>query len=80
MQSITYSILYEYSAGALQLLHPYIHTAPCDRKESRYHWHLEITPRLTETAGFERGTGFYINPVMPEDAAQILREGAKTPS
>ena len=56
----------------------YIHTAPCDRKESRYHWHLEITPRLTETAGFERGTGFYINPVMPEDAAQILREG--TPS
>ena len=57
----------------------YIHTAPCDRKESRYHWHLEITPRLTETAGFERGTGFYINPVMPEDAAQILREGAKTP-
>jgi len=56
----------------------YIHTAPCDRKEARYHWHLEITPRLTETAGFERGTGFYINPVMPEDAAQILREGEKT--
>ncbi len=50
----------------------YIHTAPCDRKESRYHWHLEVTPRLTETAGFERGTGFYINPVMPEDAAAIL--------
>ncbi len=55
----------------------YIHTAPCDRKEARYHWHLEITPRLTETAGFERGTGFYINPVMPEDAALILREGGK---
>ena len=50
---------------------------PCDCREARYHWHLEITPRLTETAGFERGTGFYINPVMPEDAAQILREGAK---
>ena len=49
----------------------------CDRKESRYHWHLGITPRLTETAGFERGTGFYINPVMPEDAAQILREGER---
>ena len=57
----------------------YIHTAPTDRKETRYHWHLEITPRLTETAGFERGTGFYINPVMPEDAAAILREGAKAP-
>jgi len=51
----------------------YIHTVPCDRKEIRYHWHLEITPRLTELAGFERGTGFYINPVMPEDAAAILR-------
>lgn len=55
----------------------YIHTAPCDRKESRYHWHLEITPRLTETAGFERGTDFYINPVMPEDAATILRDELK---
>jgi len=54
----------------------YIHTAPTDRKETKYHWHLEITPRLTETAGFERGTGFYINPVMPEDAAAILRDGA----
>ena len=51
----------------------YIHTAPCDRQETRYHWHLEITPRLVETAGFERGTDFYINPVMPEDAASILR-------
>ncbi len=51
----------------------YIHTSPCDRKDVKYHWHLEITPRLTEIAGFERGTGFYINPVMPEDAAAILR-------
>jgi len=55
----------------------YIHTAPCDRKETKYHWHFEITPRLTETAGFERGTGFYINPVMPEDAAAILRGKVK---
>jgi UDPglucose--hexose-1-phosphate uridylyltransferase len=55
----------------------YIHTAPSDRKEASYHWHLEITPQLTETAGFERGTGFYINPVMPEDAASILRERVK---
>ncbi len=51
----------------------YIHTSPCERKEIRFHWHIEITPRLTEVAGFERGTGFYINPVMPEDAAAILR-------
>ena len=51
----------------------YIHTSPCDHREVRYHWHLEITPRLTRMAGFERGTGFYINSVMPEDAASILR-------
>lgn len=51
----------------------YVHTAPCDRTENRYHWHLEIVPRLTETAGFETGTDFYINPVLPEDAAAILR-------
>jgi len=60
-------------------LNYYIHTAPCNRKEIRYHWHLEITPRLTEIAGFERGTGFYINPVLPEDAASILRGKLEAP-
>jgi UDPglucose--hexose-1-phosphate uridylyltransferase len=39
-----------------------------------YHWHLEILPRITRQAGFEYGTGFYINPVAPEDAADFLRE------
>ena len=38
-----------------------------------FHWHVEITPRLTRVAGFEWGTGFYINPVPPEDAAAFLR-------
>jgi UDPglucose--hexose-1-phosphate uridylyltransferase len=42
--------------------------------EHDFHWHVEIIPRLTNTAGFEWGTGFYINPVAPEDAAQCLRE------
>jgi UDPglucose--hexose-1-phosphate uridylyltransferase len=58
----------------------YIHTSPCDRKEVKFHWHIEITPRLTEVAGFERGTGFYINPVMPEDAASILKGEVPTMS
>jgi len=39
-----------------------------------YHWHLEIVPRLTRVAGFEWGSGFYINPVPPEHAAKYLRE------
>jgi UDPglucose--hexose-1-phosphate uridylyltransferase len=38
-----------------------------------YHWHVELMPRLTKTAGFEWGTGFYINPVSPEQARMFLR-------
>lgn len=41
--------------------------------EKSYHWHLEIIPVLTRVAGFEWGTGFYINPVPPETAAGFLR-------
>jgi UDPglucose--hexose-1-phosphate uridylyltransferase len=41
-----------------------------------YHWHFEIIPRLTKVAGFEWGTGFYINPTAPEEAAKYLREVA----
>jgi UDPglucose--hexose-1-phosphate uridylyltransferase len=42
--------------------------------EYDYHWHIELVPRLTDIAGFEWGTGFYINPTSPEDAATFLRE------
>lgn len=52
-----------------------VHTAPFDSKElPHYHWHMEIMPRLTRVAGFEWGSGFYINPVYPEQAAAFLRE------
>jgi UDPglucose--hexose-1-phosphate uridylyltransferase len=44
-----------------------------------YHWRIAILPRLTQVAGFEWGTGFYINPMPPEDAARYLRE-VKLPS
>jgi UDPglucose--hexose-1-phosphate uridylyltransferase len=39
-----------------------------------YHWHFEIFPILTKVAGFEWGTGFYINPVPPETAAGFLKK------
>jgi len=39
-----------------------------------FHWHIEIMPKLTKVAGFEWGTGFYINPTTPEDAAIYLKE------
>jgi UDPglucose--hexose-1-phosphate uridylyltransferase len=52
-----------------------IHSAPLREAESpHYHWHIEVTPALTRVAGFEVGTGFYINPVPPEAAAAHLRE------
>jgi UDPglucose--hexose-1-phosphate uridylyltransferase len=52
-----------------------IHTAPVmDEGKLYYHWHVEIIPRLTRVAGFEWGSGFYINPVPPEDAAKYLVE------
>jgi UDPglucose--hexose-1-phosphate uridylyltransferase len=41
-----------------------------------YHWRLVIIPRLTIVAGFEWGTGIYINPTPPETAAKYLRETA----
>lgn len=36
-------------------------------------WYLEVFPRLTITAGFEWGTGVWVNPVKPETAARSLR-------
>ena len=58
-----------------------LHTAPFRRPRTGYwrtidldfHWHIEIMPRLTRVAGFEWGSGFYINPTPPEMAAQYLR-------
>jgi UDPglucose--hexose-1-phosphate uridylyltransferase len=51
-----------------------VHSAPLREPDSNhYHWHIEITPALTKVAGFEVGSGFYINPVPPEEAARHLR-------
>ncbi len=51
-----------------------VHSAPYDAGPGHfYHWHIEIIPRLTQVAGFEWGTGFYINVVPPEEAARQLR-------
>ncbi|HBT26018.1 MAG TPA: galactose-1-phosphate uridylyltransferase, partial [Pseudothermotoga sp.] len=51
-----------------------LHTAPnTGEGKNYYHWHLEIVPRLTKVAGFEWGSGFYINPMPPEEATKYLR-------
>ena len=52
-----------------------LHSTPVENEAAdEYHWHIEIMPKLTRVAGFEWGTGFYINPTTPEDAAGYLKE------
>lgn len=54
-----------------------LHTAPCQEGDcTHYHWHVEIMPRLVKVAGFEWGTGFYLNPILPEEAAARLAVAA----
>jgi UDPglucose--hexose-1-phosphate uridylyltransferase len=52
-----------------------IHTSPVQEGPNpSYHWHIELIPKLTKVAGFEWGTGFYLNPTPPEEAAKFLRD------
>lgn len=51
-----------------------IHNAPCSNSVGDYfHWHIEFMPVLARVAGFEWGTGFYINPISPEESVQSLK-------
>ena len=52
----------------------YLHSAPFGTNSESFRWHLEFTPRLAGIAGWELGTGMFINTVPPEDAAAKLRE------
>lgn len=48
--------------------------ARLDGLDRYFRWHLEIFPRVTMITGFEVGSGFYINPVPPESAAQFMQD------
>lgn len=50
-----------------------LHTVVAEGRPD-FHWHIELLPRLTNQAGFDWGTGYFVNPTMPEDAARFLRE------
>ena len=51
-----------------------IHTAPVgDENKDYYLWHIRIVPRLTSIAGFEIGSGMYINAAFPEETADFIR-------
>ncbi len=52
-----------------------IRSAPAENVGVKYfHWYLSIIPRLTRVAGFELGSGMFINTVLPEAAAEFLRK------
>ena len=38
-----------------------------------FHWYLSIVPRLSQASGFALGSGMYINPSIPEDVAEFMR-------
>jgi UDPglucose--hexose-1-phosphate uridylyltransferase len=53
----------------------WIHTAPFRvHCETSFHWRIELIPRVTTQAGYEWGSGCFVNPVSPESAARWLRE------
>ena len=52
-----------------------IRSAPVKEISNDYlHWYVTIIPRLSRTAGFEMGSGMFINPALPEESAAFLRE------
>jgi UDPglucose--hexose-1-phosphate uridylyltransferase len=52
-----------------------LHTSPSKSEDiPYYHYHIELIPKLARVAGFEWGTGFYINHTPPERAATDLRD------
>lgn len=44
-----------------------------EQRTEHFHWYLAIVPRLSLTAGFELGSGMYINTSLPEESAEFLR-------
>lgn len=54
-----------------------IRSSPTGEGETEhFHWYLAIVPHVSRIAGFELGSGMYINTAFPEDSAQFLREFA----
>jgi UDPglucose--hexose-1-phosphate uridylyltransferase len=73
IQSLFYSFVKLLSDPPYSLT---FHTSPVRDRFHRpeYHWHIETRLRIGLREGFEWGTGFFVNPTPPEDAARFLRE------
>lgn len=46
-----------------------------EQEDVGFLWHIDVLPRLVTPAGFELGSGMFINSVFPEEAAAVLRTG-----
>ncbi len=54
-----------------------VRSGPAEYSGARhFHWYVSVIPRLTRVAGFELGSGMFINTVLPEAAAEFLRKVA----
>ena len=54
----------------------WLHQAPfATDSRGRWHWHLEILPRLASFAGFELATGCHVSTASPQESALLLRGG-----
>jgi UDPglucose--hexose-1-phosphate uridylyltransferase len=52
-----------------------IHSSPIKEISNNYmHWYVSLVPRVSHVAGFEMGSGIFINPSLPEESAEFLRE------
>jgi UDPglucose--hexose-1-phosphate uridylyltransferase len=52
-----------------------VRSGPAEYAAARhFHWYVSVIPRLTRVAGFELGSGMFINTVLPEAAAEFLRK------
>jgi UDPglucose--hexose-1-phosphate uridylyltransferase len=51
-----------------------IRSVPTGELGTKYfHWYIAIVPRVSRQAGFELGSGMYINTSLPEESAKFLR-------
>jgi UDPglucose--hexose-1-phosphate uridylyltransferase len=58
-----------------------VRTPPREARGLRYyHWYVSVIPRVTRVAGFEIGSGMFINVALPEASAEYLRKVPADPA
>ena len=75
LAGIVRSVIQRLEAAVGRCAYNYVlHTTPfATTAPAHYHWHIEVVPAMVKTAGFELGTGWFINPISPEVSAAMMR-------